>query len=191
MVEFARAGTHKLQNFFISQLEELKIQSKEIKSRVKVDKALDENGKATFYSNWYYTGISLLTAIEGFQSTEALADRLKLPRSTVKKVIDFLIENGINVLEDNKIKPGPRITHLEANSPLVSRHHTNWRLKGFEHLSNVQPDDLFYTGPMVLSESLQKEIRKNLIAVIEKNLKMIEGCPDEVLCCLNIDWFKI
>lgn len=191
MVELARAGSHKLQNFFKAQLEEIKSQSQEIKSRVKVDKTLDENSKATFYSNWFYTGISLLTAIDGFQDTETIANHLNLPRATVKKVFDFLIENGINVMEKDEIKPGPRITHLEANSPLVSRHHTNWRLKGFEHMMDVKPDDLFYTGPMVLSESLQKEVRKNLVSLIEKNLKTIEGCPDEVLCCLNIDWFKI
>lgn len=191
MVELARAGSHKLQVFFKAQLNEIKTQSQEIKSRVKVDRVLDENSKATFYSNWFYTGISLLTAIEGFRNTETLANHLKLPRATVKKVIDFLVENGINIAEGNEIKPGPRVTHLEANSPLVGRHHTNWRLKGFEYLSNVRSDDLFYTGPMVLSEDLYKEIRKNLVTLIEKNLKTIEGCPDEVLCCLNIDWFKI
>ena len=58
-------------------------------------------------------------------------------------------------------------------------------------MQNLSSEELFYSGPMVLSVQTMKDIRKELIRLIEDVTKLVEPSPAERLACLNIDWFKV
>ena len=190
LVESERAGTQKLKFAIQKRMDEILEKSQDLKQRLKQDKQLSEETKAIFYSNWYYSGIRLLSSVKGFRTPDAIAGYFDLPLSTVNRVLEFLVQTGLCKFEEGQFKMGPRSTHLEASSPLVTRHHMNWRVKGMEKMGNVSADELFLSLPASLSERAMKEIRKELVIAIEQITGIIDGSTEDQLACLNIDFFK-
>ena len=190
LVEHDRAGTHKLKKMIHARLEEISEKSQDLKSRLKQEKQLSEEAKSTFYSNWYYSGIRLLTSVKGFGDADRIAEYFGLPITTVRRVVDFLLAHGLCVDREGKTTMGPSSTHLEAGSPLVSRHHMNWRLRGIENMEGLDASELFLTMPCSLDAKNLKLIRKELVEVIERITKLIDAAPSEELACLNIDLFR-
>ena len=85
---------------------------------------------------------------------------------------------------------GPKSTHLEADSPLVTRHHLNWRVKGMEKMGNLSNDELFLSLPCSMSEKAMREIRSELVKSIERVTEIVDSSAEDQLVCLNIDLFK-
>mgnify|MGYP001432859607 CR=1 FL=1 len=190
LVQKSRAGSFELKRVLEEQIESHRAKSQNLKNRVKHE-AFSENDKATFYSQWYYSAIRLGVSIEGLGSIGAIANYLNLNRALVAKVVEFLLENRLIVEEKKRLTMGPSITHVGHDSPFVNRHHSNWRLKGLQAMESLSDSDLFYTGPMALSNSAAKEIRKLLIELVEKSTKKASTSDSETLRCLNIDWFPV
>ncbi len=190
LVQKERAGTDKLKKVIEKQLATLAASAQSLKNRIKHQKFTEEN-KAVFYSHWYYSAIRLGSSIPDLGSVSALANYLDLDRALVSRVIDFLLKNKLIVESKNGFDMGPSVTHAGRDSPFVNRHHTNWRLQALKTMDSADENNLFYTGPMVLSDSLAKEIRKTLIDLIDKMTKKVGPSSSESLRCLNIDWFKL
>lgn len=190
LVQKARAGSHELKTIFEKQLQEMNVEAQKLKNRVDHQKLTDED-RATFYSQWYYSAVRLGVSITEFSNASAIADHLKLERSTVTQVLEFLDKHKLIIEKDGKYNLGPQVTHIGSDSPLVTRHHTNWRMKGLQAMEKPAPADLYYTGPMALSKEAAVGIRKLLIELVEKSTKMAAASDSEVLKCLNIDWFDV
>lgn len=190
MILKARAATHDLKLYYQDKLEALSKKSQKIKNRVVKHHELSEGDKSIFYSNWYYAGISLLSAVEGYNDIDSLATYFNLSRTKVREVLDFLISRGLCVEENGKIGMGVSSTHLDASSEYVNNHRRNWRLKAFERFAEPSPDELFYSGPFSLSKEDVVAIRRELAALIGKISKRVANSSSEQLACLNIDFFK-
>jgi uncharacterized protein (TIGR02147 family) len=190
LVEYERAGSSKLRAVKQKLIAELLERSQDLKHRLKQDKQLTEEAKAIFYSNWYYSGIRLLSSVKNFNSPDSISSYFDLPLSTVNRVLDFLVQTGLCKLENGHYKMGPKSTHLESSSPLVTRHHMNWRVKGMEKMGNISQEELFLSLPASLSEKAMKEIRAELVKTIERITEFIDTASEDQLACLNIDFFK-
>lgn len=189
LVELERAGSHKLRKLLLRQVKDRQEKSRKLENRVKT-KELSAEAKMTFYSSWMYSGVRLLADTGGFNDAEVISSRLNLPRNHVQKILDFLIENNLLVEEKGKLKMGSARTHVGSSSPMVTRHHQNWRIHAMSKIQQNSEDDFFYTGPMVLSEEVALWIRQELPSFVEKlNARLIPS-PSEVVRCLNIDWFE-
>jgi uncharacterized protein (TIGR02147 family) len=191
LVQLSRAGSHKLQTKLKTQIKKLREDALRLKTRVAQDTELTEDAKSRFYSNWYYSGIRLASSVDGLHSPETIAGRLQLPLVRVREVLEFLVQYGLCVEKNGRYEMGPKRTHLEAGSPLIARHHTNWRLKGFENMEELGPEELFYSGPMAVSKEVMLEIRKDLVDLIDQMVKKVGDSKSEELACLNIDFFKL
>ncbi len=191
LVLYEKAGTERLRQQLKKQLSRVRKQGTEIKNRMPKHVELSESAKATFYSHWYYSGIRLSTAIQGLHSMDALASRLGLPLSLVVKVSEFLVENGLCVMKDDGIHVGPQGTHVASDSPLINRHHSNWRLKAMECFEGLRSDELVFTGPAVISKKDGEKIKAMLLDVIDRWGKVVDQSGSEKLSCLNIDWVDI
>lgn len=185
-----RAGTKELRDHYLQQEKKLLAEAKNIKSRIIEHKEITDEHKAIFYSNWYYSGLRMLSAIPGKHNVDEMAEYFGLNRALVQKAVAFLVQTGLCIEKDGKIFVGPQSTHLEAQSPLINNHRRNWRMKGLEKINHSNDDDLFYSGPMSLSEADKAILREELVALIAKILKRVQKSPEEKLVCLNIDWFS-
>jgi hypothetical protein len=191
LVSRDRAGTQLLKKRYDSELKEVRAEGLELKAIIPQDRPLCEEQKAVFYSNWYYTALWAQTSIEGFQTREALQKHFHLPRKLVNEVVEFLLKASLCVEKAGKLAPGHQYSHLGADSPLVSRHHSNWRIKAMERHPNLSASEVCYSSPMTLSKS-DAEVVKSLIAeMIAEVNRVRDPSPCEELFCLNIDWIKI
>jgi uncharacterized protein (TIGR02147 family) len=191
LVERERAGTLKLRRAIDRRIAQLKAQSAQVASRLPRAKTLSEEDKAVFYSHWYYSGARLLTSLEAYRTPDAVAAALSLPPSVVRRVIDFLIATGLCEEVEGELRMGPSRTHVPADSPLVQRHHVNWRLRAMERLPRLSDEELAFTMPMTISRQDGPRIREILTETIQRVSETVDRTDPEKLACLNIDWVDI
>lgn len=190
LVLFERAGSFASKQRFKKKIEAERKKADQIAKRMKADTELQETAKTVFYSSWIYSGIRNMTACPNFRSVDTIAEHLKLNRASVQRVIDFLVQNNLCIIKNGEIDIGPQQTHIGADSPLVSKHHQNWRLHGMTKLVETNERNLFFTSPMSLSRETAEAIRPRILSFIEDVRKQIRPSPSEIVRCLNIDWFE-
>jgi uncharacterized protein (TIGR02147 family) len=190
LVEYERAGTHRLKQKLKRKIETLKASAQVLKDRLEKDKELSDHDKAVFYSSWVYSGIRNLIATDSSATIDSISQRLQIPRNQIQKIFDFLLETGLCELKANKFSIGAKRTHLGNNSALVTKHHQNWRLQGFNKMIFAEDKNLFYTAPMSLSKEAADKIREELPSFIEKINKLVVDSDSEIVRCLNIDFFE-
>lgn len=191
LLQIERAGTNELKNIFRKDLQTLKQQSSELVNVVKAEKVLSEEDRAIFYSNWFYSGLAVLSSIPGLQNLNSLSDRAGLSKQKTSQAIAFLVRTGICSNNNGKIEPGTNSTHLEAHSPLVSRHHSNWRVKAMEkHVDFDGDSELAYSSPMSLSKKDALRIRSLLVDLIKDVAAIRDPSPSDEAYFLNVDWLK-
>lgn len=190
LVLHERAGTEQLKLYLRHKLEQLKSEARSIKNYLVESKELTESAKSTFYSHWYYSGIRLLSSIEGYNDIESIARYFSLPRAKVAQAISFLVANGLCVESHGKIQMGVTSTHADASTIYSFSHRKNWRIQGLDKMSNAKETDLFFTGPFSLSNDDIIEIRNQLVKLLADISKRVAKSPCESLACLNIDWFQ-
>ena len=191
LVELERAGNTSLKTRLKRRLEELRKKGSELSERIRHEKSLSEREKLIFYSQWYYSGVRLLTSIEGKNSIDVIAESLKLSRTKVAQIVEFLLATGLCVEEKGRIKIGPQSTHVGNDSPMVLRHHLNWRLKAMSQFAVPQDHELVFTGPVTLSQEACVEVKKRILALIDEWGEIVDEARPEKLACLNIDWVEI
>jgi uncharacterized protein (TIGR02147 family) len=191
LILLERAGSEKLKTVLKNEIAKIKVQAQKISSRLDVKKVLQEEERAIFYSDWYYSAIRLLIGIPEYQSIDSISSRLGLPRKVVIETINFLLQTNLIIRDENGLHVGPSRTHLDADSPFIKMHHTNWRHQALEHIKQPYPQKLHYSAPMTIGKSEVHVIRGMLVKMIEDIGKVIDPAPNEELMCLNLDWFKI
>ena len=152
---------------------------------------LNEKNQALFYSSWLYSAIQLITGIPGFQSPEKIARHLKLDLKVVRHALALLVETGHCSTDGKHFFPLVKKTNLPEGSPLMGRHKTNWRLRALEVLPKFREKDLFFTGAIRIDRESYEKITQCLKKAIHEVHESIENADDELLACINIDWFEI
>ncbi len=191
LVNHSRAGSVRYKHVLEEEREVLRRQARDLKSRVHQTKELTEEAKAVLYSNWYYLAIWSLTAIPGFDNVDSLAQRLGLSRSKVSQALALLLKHGLVVESKGRLKIGPTLLHLEADSPLSSRQHQNWRLKAFQRYESQTESEFFYTAPVTLSERDVARLREKVMQFVAESVDLIKDSPSEKLYCFCLDWFEV
>jgi uncharacterized protein (TIGR02147 family) len=191
LVSMNRAATHKLKRYYESKLLTLKEQALDLKSKAPEHSELDDMAKRKFYSDWSYSATRLACALDFIKTSDDVAQYLNLEPSVVNQRISFLKSHGLVAEQNGSLAIGIQSTHLSKRDPLIHSHRTNWRIKAIERMTAEREEDLFYAGPMALSEDsvafIQQELRRLLS---ELGQKVPKDEPEE-LYCLNFDFFQI
>ncbi len=122
----------------------------------------------------------------------ALAKRLRLPKTEIESVVNFLLKTGLCKHENGKLTIGPNHMHLEAHSPMIRSHHANWCLRAMErHPFLDQKNELAYSLAVCLSMADAESIRSRLLQFVKDTRKITDPSPSEDLYCMNLDWFRV
>lgn len=192
LIEWDRAGSSSLKKFIESKLLKLRSENDKVKNRVQTYASMSEADQALFYSQWYYSALRLSSGLGRNVTSESLAADFNLPPELVQNVLQFLISRGLVVeKEDKTLDRGPQNTFLPSDSPLISRHHMNWRMKALERHPRLQTDELAFSAPLTLAESDIPEVKKMCLDFIQKLSKRVSQSSSEKLACINIDWFRV
>ncbi len=191
LVQLDRAGNEALRTILRRQIDGLKKKSSELIHRLQAEKKISEEKRAIFYSDWSYSAVRQLSAINGFQDLDSIAEYFDLPKKYTRSIVDFLLNTGMCKEEKGKIRIGPSSTHLESSSPWVRVHHTNWRQQAIQHMNLDEVAKLHYTAPLTISKKDATRIREMIVKFLEEVDQVIDPSPSEELRCLNIDWFRV
>lgn len=190
LVEYSKAGSHKLKKRLIKQIKERQEKAKKLENRLKKDQVLDEAVKQIYYENWIYPAIRILTDIPEINTAEQIAERLQLPKNFIMKSLNYLIKNNIVIQKGDKLSMGPAHIYLSPNDANLTKHLNNWRVLGFNKMNMKNEENFFYSGQYALSEEVAAMIRKKLPDFIEEILKQVKPSPSETTRCLSIDFFE-
>ncbi len=189
MVEFSRAGDFKLRQHFSGELKVQREEALDLENRLKVKTTLEPHEKARFYSDAIYSIVRLATTLEGVSDTKTLASHLGIEEDKANEILDFLISTGLVIHDEEGLKIGKK-THVPKSDPLVLNHHRNWRLQGISAQARKKQEDLFYTGPMVISKKDFEVVKDKVGSFLEDFYKVVGPSECEELYCLNIDLFE-
>lgn len=191
LVQLENAGTESYRKHIKENIQKMQNEALEISTRVAKDVQLSEEDRAKFYSHWHYSAIRLLTDIPTFQTLDSISQALELEKPRVREILDFLVDRGLCRQVDGRYLMGVKSTHLESHSPWVYSRQVQWRQKSIHSMETKTEDNIYYTGPMVLSQKDAEWIRKRLVELIQEVTNRARKSDSESLRCLIVDWFSL
>lgn len=191
LLQHARAGSHFLEKHYQRQIDRMLEARKNILSRVDAKEVLTESEKITYYSSWMFVAIHVLVSIAKFQTREAIARCLKLSEDQAAECLSFLVSTGIIAEKNGKYQAGSARIHLSKDSPLVKKHHSNWRIQAIQATDRKSKENLHYSLVFSASEKDMIKIRDLIMSQIELVDGIMRPSPEEAAFCFNIDFFRI
>lgn len=191
LIEFTRAGTPQLKKFLRRELDQLREKHLLIKDRVAVKDTLSREDQAIYYGAWYYAAIHVALTIPALTTREALCHYFRLSSKTVTDVLEFLASVGLATQSGVRYQIGTQQIHLEKDSPLISKHHTNWRMQAMRALEQMKLDELHFSSVFTLTEQDALKIREILVEAIESSVGIIKVAKEEKLFSMTLDLFEV
>jgi hypothetical protein len=191
LVEKGRAGSKDLEAYYESQLDEIRAARSKIQERIQVKKGLSAEDQMTYYSSWIYAAIHILSAIPAYQETAELARVVQLPVAKLKHYLEFLEGAGLVVREGQRYRIGSARIHLGADSPIIQRHHANWRMRAIHSIDRGNTDELHYSSIFAISRKDGARIREEILKLLETIEPVVQASPEEAAFCLGMDWFEL
>lgn len=186
-----RAGTKSLQDFFKNILNDRRTKNLNFRRQIEMNDELKSQQENIYYSHWYYSAIHILLMIPEFQTREALVQKLNISIERVDSILTFLSEAGLVRKEGSRWTVTRPTIHLEKNSPLVTRHHSNWRLKTMTDLDEKNDKHFHYSSVVSLSHEDYTAIREILVNSLAKSIKVIKGSEDEMAAVICMDLYQL
>lgn len=190
LVSHNRAGTQSLQAVYESLLNRRRHDAKLLKSRLEIDGPKRDAYHQTYYSSWQYAAVHMALSVPGLRKPGALAEKLGIPLRRVGAVLNFLVEHELARKEGTEFHPTEQALHLERKSPLISKHHSNWRLKAIQSVEESQKA-MHYSGVISCSKKDLARVQEKLAKCLEECIEIVKKSPAEDLAVLNIDLFSL
>ena len=192
LLQYTRAGTRALRDFFLEELEKMRKQQFDLKHLLQADKAeLPPESQAIYYSSWYYLAVRMVLNVPGIDTKEAIAKRLSLPLEVTAETLQLLVRMGLVEQKGDHYCRGPVLVHLEKESPHLLSHHTNWRLQAVASLERRCVTDRHFSGVMNLSRKDAEKIRLLLIQEIKKIKEIVVPSKEECTYVFCSDFFEL
>lgn len=193
LVQLARAGTPSLKKRFQIQIQHASEKRLVLKDRLGVKQTLSKEDQMEFYSSWIYGAIHVMLTIPEFQTKESISKHLGLSLKKTNEILEFLVSVGLAVRSSNgHFTIGTSRIHLGSDSPLISKFHTNWRIRSIQSLEKENTsEDLHYSSAVTLSHSDVIKMKALLVHYIQEVKKIIKDSPAEIPFSFNLDFFKI
>lgn len=191
LVSLERAGDFKLKQHFQEELGNLQLEGLKLQNQLNAKKELSKEAASKYYSDSDYSLVRIICSFPEVKTKSDILDRLRMNSDKLDIVLEFLLSEQLIKEINAELQHTDVSTHIASDSPFVNLHHRNWRIKALARHESKKTNDLFYTGPMSLSEKDIPKVKLILEESLKKIYKVIEPSPAEVVSCLNIDWFQI
>lgn len=191
LIQYARAGTEDLRQFFREQLIELRESRFDLKKRLESSTGVPLEMQHIYYSTWYYAAIHVMLSIPEKQDPHVISQSLHLPLEIVLEAIEFLEEAGLITKTKSGFEFTQRRLHLEGNSTFIQRHHINWRSQALQSVEKNLQTDLHYSNVVAIAEDDFQKIKEQFITAIEKARAIIKPSPEEALYVMTVDVFAL
>jgi uncharacterized protein (TIGR02147 family) len=190
MVQKDRSGTTSLRHHFESQMETILQNRKKLTERLGKKNELSMEDHARYYSSWHFAAIHIALTIPELQNAKALADHFRLPIKKVNSALEFLSSVGLAKKNGENYRTGTNEIRIGADSPNITKHHTNFRQYAIDALDREGPDDLHYSAVVSLSKKDAEKIKDRILENLRNEISFIKNSKEEDLYIYNIDFFN-
>lgn len=191
LVQFARAGTASLREFLQNEIREIRKARLQLRKRLDVTESLDPIHQAKFFSSWKYAAIQIAGSLPDCNSSEEIAERLKLPIKQVTETLEFLINLGLLVENKGKLELGPQNIFIGRDSAMINQHHTNWRVRTLESIDSALPTDVHFTSVMSISRKDALQLSETFVQDLARNQKVVNASKEEDIYAYCLDFYKL
>ena len=189
LVQRARATNPYLLELLDKELKAIRDKESRAAQANRSDTHLSLSDRTEFYSNWLHVAVLTALSIKSRRGLREIASSLKVSERRALESLNFLIRAGLAEKKGNSYNPLSMASHLEKNSPLVSLHHTNWRLKAMERFKEREASDFYLTAPFSVSKKDLPQVKAVLEKAFEDIVEIVKNADAEQTACLNIDLF--
>jgi len=191
MVHRDRAGTKKLFAYYESQMQQIRENRTEVRRRISVKEAVPAEYHDTYYSSWIYAAVHVMLSIPRLQSVKALSEHLHLPADYLGRLLSFLEAAGLARATGGRWEITQKRIHLGPDSPLIARHHTNWRLRGIQSCERAAKEDLHYSAVFTLSEEEVVQVREIFLKSLAEAERVLIQSKEETTFGICMDFFRV
>lgn len=191
LVQFNRAGTPALKNRLKQQLDQALAQHLDFKNRIDIKKSLESVDQSTYYSAWYYAAIHVAISISSLRTREALASYFNLSPETTSEVLNFLVSVGLLEKKGAEYFQGVSRLFLDKQSPMIRKHHNNWRIRAIHSLDKGIQKNLHFSSVLTVKTSDIPIIQEQIIQSVEAIRTLVRESPEEEVCAFNVDFFRL
>jgi len=192
LIQLGKAGSVQLKNRLKRQIDQIRQKRLVLKDRVDIKKTLSEVDQATYYSAWYYAAVHIASTISELQTKEALAKYFGFSGERISEIVAFLESVGLVESTHGKLKPGVSRLFLGSDSPMIARHHTNWRMRAIDSLDKGIKEDLHFSTVVSLASEDILKMKEYLVKSIESARAIVrESKAEEELYCFCLDYFRV
>jgi len=186
-----RASTEKLRVYFGEQIEAALSRRMLLTARLGARNQLQEEDRARYYGSWHYAAVHIALTVPGLSSPKSIANYFKMPLGKVNEVLQFLREKGLAVQREDSFTSGDSFIRLGNDSPLIYRHHSNWRVQTMEALDREGARDLHYSGVVSLSQNDAIRLKDKMLERLKEDIAMIRESPGEDVYAYCLDFFTL
>ena len=192
LVQRERAGTISLQRYFDEQMGKIRSQRTLLHNRLSEKRILSPEDEARYYNHWYISAIHVLLSVKKFQTAKALSNYLNLHIEIVLETLDFLTKVGLAIKESEIYRIGPSYLYAGPDSPNLSKHHSNWRLKSIqEFVQGSRRDEIHFSATLTLSYSDVEKYKELMRKRLEEDMEFFKASKEEGGFALCIDFYEL
>jgi uncharacterized protein (TIGR02147 family) len=191
ILQHNRAGTVELRKFFDGLIHERREKHSLLKERLNIKDTLSREDQSIYYSSWQYAAVHMALTVPEFRTIENISQRLLIPTKRVLEILEFLVGLNLVFKEQHQYKTTNPFLHLEKDSPLISKHHSNMRVRAMHSLDNQQETDLHYSLIFSVAEKDKAKVREHLTKALESCADIIRPSKEEDLSVLCLDLFTL
>lgn len=124
------------------------------------------------------------------QTAEKIAQRLNVSIKHASEGIEFMLAAGLlELTTKGELRVGKSQIHLGADSPLISKHHINWRLQAIRSIDHDPNGGLHDSSVISISKKDEKVISEKLIETIKELKQVIRESKEEDIAVFSLDLF--
>ena len=191
LVQHARAGSEGLRKLVHSQMQTLIDKQRVLRERVSPTREISEPDQFVYLSSWLYAAVHGYVTTPPFQTKASIAEALRVSISEVSIVLDFLVSRGLVEQKGDHYSMGSFHIHFPALSPMIARHHLNWRLQAIQSLEFGKPENTHYSSVINISRADVPKVSTLLADSLAAISKVVAPSKEEVLYSVCFDLFQV
>ena len=188
---FERAGTQSLKDFYAKQMDQLRLETLEVKNYIHSEAELSQEDQAEYYSSWHHGAIHMILTFKGSAEPSEIAQYLRLSQDQVATSIEFLLRAGLIKFALKGFEVIKESLHLDRQSPFLRQFHTQHRLKALECLTNEKAHDLHFSTFFSCETKDMPLLKEKVLSLIRELSKTIKASDPKMVGGLNIDLYQL
>lgn len=190
LIEYGRSSDTNYKRFLHNKMLSYQAQSEDMRNRFDHPPELSKKSEILYFSKWYMVAVhTLCTVIKTDQATK-IAMKLNLPKALIEEALNELLDLNLLSKKGENFKTTNEVIYVHKSSPLCDIHHINWRQQAITDVQKKNEDSLHLTAVHSISVADFQKIKQVLFTAIQSGMELSQNSKEEMLACLNIDYFN-